>query len=211
MVIFGGLELVAAGYILHKHNQNKRERRRLEEDAEILEEEQYHRRSHSHNRSRSYDDRDDNGYRAHNRKHRHDHATTSESQRPVEEKPQYLSPGYYAQPPRASSAPPQDEYYPPTGWPEHWKQSQYSEQNTAPSYAQANAAQYPQRQAPPSGSSRRSRSPAPSSSSRGRTEARPSQSGSSGYLEEQRHSRRGDAMSDRRSTASYDPPPEYRA
>ena len=36
MVIFGGLELVAAGYILHKHNKNKRERRRLEEEAEEL-------------------------------------------------------------------------------------------------------------------------------------------------------------------------------
>ncbi|PBP23084.1 hypothetical protein BUE80_DR005695 [Diplocarpon rosae] len=41
MVILGGLELVAAGYIIHKHLQNKKERQRLEDEAAALEEEQY--------------------------------------------------------------------------------------------------------------------------------------------------------------------------
>ncbi|KAK2628992.1 hypothetical protein QTJ16_002095 [Diplocarpon rosae] len=39
MVILGGLELVAAGYIIHKHLQNKKERQRLEDEAAALEEE----------------------------------------------------------------------------------------------------------------------------------------------------------------------------
>ncbi|PBP20866.1 hypothetical protein BUE80_DR008443 [Diplocarpon rosae] len=41
MVILGGLELVAAGYVIHQHLQNKKERQRLEDEAAALEEEQY--------------------------------------------------------------------------------------------------------------------------------------------------------------------------
>ena len=39
MVILGGLEIVAAGYLYHKHEQNKKERERLREEDEALEEE----------------------------------------------------------------------------------------------------------------------------------------------------------------------------
>jgi hypothetical protein len=34
MVLLGGLELVAAGYFVHKHQQNKKERQRLEDEEE---------------------------------------------------------------------------------------------------------------------------------------------------------------------------------
>ncbi|KAI9052440.1 hypothetical protein LZ554_003786 [Drepanopeziza brunnea f. sp. 'monogermtubi'] len=67
MVILGGLELVAAGYILKKHCDNKREKQRIEDEAAALEEQQYrifpsdgrgrhsqsqHRRRRSHSRRR---------------------------------------------------------------------------------------------------------------------------------------------------------------
>ncbi|KAI6714844.1 hypothetical protein JHW43_002687 [Diplocarpon mali] len=41
MVILGGLELVAAGYLIHKHCQNKEAKQRLEAAAAALEEQQY--------------------------------------------------------------------------------------------------------------------------------------------------------------------------
>lgn len=65
MVLLGGLEIVAAGYLIHKHQQNKKDRQRLEDEAAALEESQYRifppdqrpsssqhrrRRSHSHER-----------------------------------------------------------------------------------------------------------------------------------------------------------------
>ena len=71
MVLLGGLEIVAAGYLIHKHQQNKKDKARLEEEAAALEEEQYrifppedrkHRRPrsasrgrHSHEHHRSHD------------------------------------------------------------------------------------------------------------------------------------------------------------
>jgi hypothetical protein len=76
MVLLGGLELVAAGYIIHKHNKNKREKRRLQEEADAIEAERLnvagpsssHRRTHSHDghtthhHSRSKDAYDDDDY-----------------------------------------------------------------------------------------------------------------------------------------------------
>jgi len=41
MVILGGLELAAAGYIIHKHRKNKREKQRLQEEEAALQQEQY--------------------------------------------------------------------------------------------------------------------------------------------------------------------------
>jgi len=108
MVIFGGLELVAAGYIIHKHSKNKKEKRRLEEEAAALEEQQYriypspppHRRHHSHDRRHSRD-----------RKHRNE-AQVAPGQ------PPYINGSgagnvYAEYPPRANSVPPT---YPQNGW-----------------------------------------------------------------------------------------------
>ena len=65
MVILGGLEIVAAGYLIHKHNKNKKERARLEEEVAALEESSYplfpadqrpprrHTHSHTHSQSQS--------------------------------------------------------------------------------------------------------------------------------------------------------------
>lgn len=91
MVLLGGLELVAAGYIIHKHQQNKRDKQRLEEEAATLEEEQYrifppdsrpsrseHRRRRSHSRRRHSYDRDDRR----NRPHSHDGKYRRESPSP---------------------------------------------------------------------------------------------------------------------------------
>jgi len=48
MVIFGGLELVAAGYLLHEHAKHKEERAHLEEEATALERGRRRRRHHRH-------------------------------------------------------------------------------------------------------------------------------------------------------------------
>ncbi|KAK0118478.1 hypothetical protein ONS95_012763 [Cadophora gregata] len=95
MVILGGLELVAVGYIIHKHNQNKKEKQRIEEEAAALEEQQYRifpsdgrgRHSQSHHRRR----------RSHSRRrHSADGKYRKESPRP---------PMPVARPPQYSSAP----------------------------------------------------------------------------------------------------------
>jgi hypothetical protein len=122
MVVFGGLELVAAGYLIHKYNKTKEEQRRIEEEEERLErlerrsrsdyrrKHSHERRRHSRDRKRRYDDE----------KHSH------------EPRPQYLTQPA-PQPPRASSAPPPMEgYYPPTGWPQEWKQAQRPERSANP-------------------------------------------------------------------------------
>ncbi|KAG9242776.1 hypothetical protein BJ878DRAFT_481715 [Calycina marina] len=56
MVILGGLEIVAAGYLIHKHKKTKRERERLAEEAAALEESSYPLFSdcHHHNHSSHY-------------------------------------------------------------------------------------------------------------------------------------------------------------
>ncbi|KAG4437012.1 hypothetical protein IFR05_007516 [Cadophora sp. M221] len=91
MVILGGLELVAAGYIIHKHAQNKKEKQRIEDEAAALEEQQYRifpsdgrgRHSHSQHRRR----------RSHSRRrHSTDGRHRKESPRPpmpVSRPPQY--------------------------------------------------------------------------------------------------------------------------
>ena len=50
MVIFGGLELVAAGVILHKYNKGKEQERDLERDQERRARERRHDRKHHHRR-----------------------------------------------------------------------------------------------------------------------------------------------------------------
>jgi hypothetical protein len=50
MVLFGGLEIVAAGYVYHKHKEHKKERERLEDEAEEERRraERYRRRKRNH-------------------------------------------------------------------------------------------------------------------------------------------------------------------
>jgi len=70
MVILGGLEIVAAGYLIHKHQQHKKDRALAEEEEAYLEEEEdrkhrsrhghghgsHSRRRHSRERRHSYDE-----------------------------------------------------------------------------------------------------------------------------------------------------------
>lgn len=193
MVIFGGLELVAAGYLLHEHSKHKEERARLEEEEAALERRR-RRRRHSAERRRHH---------SHERKHSYYEYEDAKPPR----RPQYLAPPTYpaaspyaapaTQPARAYSAPPlqhqqqqQDPNDPPTGWPAHWAQSQTLDPNVEPArreagplpvkygwrpdqdhvesnrYQNQNQNQNPQ-YSPAPASSRRSRS-------RGRSDTRPS-------------------------------------
>jgi hypothetical protein len=137
MVIFGGLELVAAGYLLHEHSKNKEERARLEEEEAALERRR-RRRRHSADRRRHH---------SHERKHSYYEYEDAKPSRP-----QYVAPptypaanSYLAPTPqhtRANSAPPpqqqqQDPNYPPTGWPAHWPQSQTPDPNVTTARGEA--------------------------------------------------------------------------
>jgi hypothetical protein len=215
MVILGGLELVAAGYILHKHSKNKRERQRLREAEELLEEEEYHRRSHSHTgRGRRHSHERE---RSHTRRHRHDHKEYYGDQKPAidaQTPSQYLKPEYlpaHTQPQRASSAPPPQEGYPPTGWPAHWKQSQYPEPNNRPIYGWKDGTQHQQYSTPVQDRARNGGySQDQINASRGRADARSSQEMSGGRGDDGRRTRvtrSGDELS---REDYYDPPPEYR-
>jgi hypothetical protein len=150
MVILGGLEIVAAGYLIHKHQQNKKDRARAEAEEAAIEEEEYRRRhGKSEHRRR----------RRHSRERRHSYSYDGKNEyrpRPTMKPPapQQISPASMAQQstrppppynsvPTATSQPPQDIKYgwtdepapqqqppqqdpnfPPTGWPSHWPQSQ---------------------------------------------------------------------------------------
>lgn len=78
MVIFGGLEIVAAGYLIHKHQQNKKDKQRIDDEAAALEESQYRiysdgSSSHQHRRrSHSRERRDSRGRHSHERQERRD-------------------------------------------------------------------------------------------------------------------------------------------
>ena len=133
MVLLGGLEIVAAGYLIHKHNKNKKERARLEEEVAALEESSYplfeadqrppRRHTHSHSQSRPHThsslslaqiDESDEERRERRRRRR--------EKRRREEEYEYE---------RTNSAPPkmaqtQTVVAPGVvaGWPAHWKQTQ---------------------------------------------------------------------------------------
>ncbi|KAE8445588.1 hypothetical protein EG329_013221 [Mollisiaceae sp. DMI_Dod_QoI] len=191
MVLLGGLELVAAGYIIHKHQQNKRDKQRLDDEAAALEEEQYHlfppddgrnsrsdnRRRRSHSRRRHSYDR----YDRHDRPHSHDGKYRRESPsprpKPILKPTNYSNPqlaqqrpppynAALATPPMAAAQrpapqaqpqpqpapqsypqdikygwtddqpsqqrPPQNQNYPPTGWPAEWQQSQGAGSSSRP-------------------------------------------------------------------------------
>ncbi|RDW82061.1 hypothetical protein BP6252_03173 [Coleophoma cylindrospora] len=147
MVILGGLEVLAAGYLLHKHNKNKKERARLEEEAAALEEQQYQilpperhgRRHNSHDRKHSYERRHSHSRDRKHSRHRQDHhAGPSQSvpppqyvaavppQYPVQQHPNNSQ--FFPPPPPNPPVPQQQQggYYPPTGIPAHWEQKAQS-------------------------------------------------------------------------------------
>lgn len=108
MVILGGLELVAAGYLINRHQKNKQEARRLQEEEDALEESRYRihsandagpgrRRSHSH-------DRHDRKHSHSHRRHSHDRRHSREDRRD-DRKHNYERPEKQSRP-HASSAPP---------------------------------------------------------------------------------------------------------
>jgi hypothetical protein len=84
MVILGGLEIVAAGYLIHKHQQIKKDRARVEEEEAILEEEEYRRRHPRHGHGSQ-------SRRRHSRERRHSydgkHEYKHESPRPRPARP----------------------------------------------------------------------------------------------------------------------------
>lgn len=132
MVLLGGLEIVAAGYLIHKHNKNKKERARLEEEVAALEESSYplfpadqrpprrHTHSHSHSRihtnssqSLAQIDESDEERRERRRRRREkrreeevEHERTSSAPPKMSQTQTVVAPGVVA------------------GWPAHWKQSQ---------------------------------------------------------------------------------------
>jgi len=121
MVILGGLELVAAGYLLREHAKNKRDRRDLRQEAETLEDTQYEVEQEERRRRRTHSHNGRHHHRPDSRERRHHYA---------DPKPPYnpnLTYGSQPQgPPRPSSVPPMMQTtpnYPPTGWPAHWDQS----------------------------------------------------------------------------------------
>ncbi|KAF4630853.1 hypothetical protein G7Y89_g7290 [Cudoniella acicularis] len=92
MVLLGGLEIVAAGYLINKHQKNKRERQRIEDERLALEEEQYHlfppederhgRRHRSHSERRHSDDRHERRRSSRERRHSRDRKPRRESPPP---------------------------------------------------------------------------------------------------------------------------------
>ena len=108
MVILGGLELVAAGYLINRHQKNKQEARRLQEEEEALEESRYRiysadnagpgrRRSHSHDR---HDRKHSHSRRRHSLDRRHSRDDRRDDGKHSYERPQRQSR------PHAGSAPP---------------------------------------------------------------------------------------------------------
>lgn len=112
MVLLGGLELVAAGYLIHQHQKIKKERSQLEEESYPLQEDGSHRHSHrrhSQERRHSREGRHSRD-RRHGRSHSYDgegkhrrHRSESRERRHRREKEEYVPrPGRG----RENSAPP---------------------------------------------------------------------------------------------------------
>jgi hypothetical protein len=150
MVILGGLEVVAAGYLIHKHQKNKKERERIEDERAEIEEEEYRHRpsSHHHRRHRSHSRR----RHSHDRPHSHDGRYGRENHKPKpilkpapmpaaqsmyqaspqydahpnppQQRPQDVKYGWTDNTPAPAAAPQQQQTFPVTGWPAHWEQSQ---------------------------------------------------------------------------------------
>jgi len=217
MVILGGLELVAAGYLINKHSKNKKEKRRLEEEEEAaLEEEedrlQYqpssHHQRHSYDRKYSHDQK-----HSHDGKHSHDR---KHSRRRSPERPNYTpkpilvngAPQYIPNTPAVNSAP--SQAYPPTGWPAHWEQSRHptpQQMNVPPTYA----ASVPN--PPPQFDPKVQSHPGNYAASRGRSSTRHSEGAESSTRRERHHSALSTWPHVRfavpGSKDRHSPPPEY--
>lgn len=150
MVLLGGLEVVAAGYLLHKHQQNKKERQRLEEERLDAEEEEYRRRRPTHRRHHSHSPRRHSHHRPHSHdgRYRPESSKTTHSTVPspapipvapsMHSQPTYQTP-YQPPPPQydpssAPQRPPQDVKY---GWsseaaPQQQQQPQQQQTQTFP-------------------------------------------------------------------------------
>jgi len=154
MVLFGGLEVVAAGYLIHKHQKNKKEKERIEDERAYLEEEEEHRHrpSNHHRRRRSQSRR----RHSHDRPHSHDGRYGRETSKPKPVPvpvPMPAAQSMHQAPPRYDTQPPpqqrpqdvkygwndnnpapapsqQQQTFPITGWPSHWEQSQRSGSTT---------------------------------------------------------------------------------
>jgi hypothetical protein len=103
MVLLGGLEIVAAGYLIHKHQQNKKDKQRLEEEAAALEESQY--RIFPPDRPASSSQHDRRRRRSHSRE-RHDRRDRHDRPHSVDGKYGRESSG----PRRDSARPPKPQY-----------------------------------------------------------------------------------------------------
>ena len=135
MVIFGGLELVAAGYLIHRHSKHKRERR-LQQEAFLV--------PHQRDRATSTPSIHEHGGRSHSL----DQNYTYTDQKPPNW--QHLQPQlqYTCSPtsqlPHTNSLPPGG--YPVTAWPQQWEQLQLQPQlqatNPHITYQQPHNAQY---------------------------------------------------------------------
>ncbi|OCL10782.1 hypothetical protein AOQ84DRAFT_353362 [Glonium stellatum] len=112
MVIFGGLELVAAGYLIHRHSKHKRERR-LQQEALVVPPQrgrasstpsipEHSGRSHSFDQSYTYNDQKPPNWQR------------------LQPQPQYTYPPVSPLP-HTNSLP---AGYPVTAWPQQWEQPQ---------------------------------------------------------------------------------------
>ena len=134
---------------MHKHQKNKKEKERIEDERAQLEEEEYRRRHHGHRRK----------HHSHDRPHSHDGRYGRESPKPKPilkpttmpaAQPMYQAPPFQAPPqydahpnppqqrpqdvkygwtddtpaPGVPPPPQQQQTFPVTGWPAHWEQSQ---------------------------------------------------------------------------------------
>jgi len=162
MVILGGLEVLAAGYLLHKHNQNKRERAIIREETAALEEQTYplqdkppysqpHRHSHSHDREETREERRERHRRRHSRERRERQKREWEDERRYGR--EHSAPPKINVPVKRQDAvvfPMQTQTQQPggvvTGWPASWEQSHTAP--TPPPQTQRqvplNANEYPQ-------------------------------------------------------------------
>lgn len=225
MVILGGLEIVAAGYLIHKHQQNKKDKARIEEEEAILEEEEYRKRHsrHGHEHRHSSHSR-----RRHSRERRHSYDGKyeygRESSRPMTARPAMRPPVPQQVPPMAQQSmrppppsmaqvpppyhtvptatpqPPQDIKYGWTDEPTPQQQQQQSQPQQDPNYPPTGwPSHWSQSQMPDSGA--RLQTPNQrGESSRGRGERR--------AVSASPHVRF--AVPRRERSPSFSPPPSYR-
>jgi hypothetical protein len=128
---------VAAGYLIHKHNQNKRDRAIIQEEAAALEESQYplqesrprRRHSHSHTSSDDKGESREDRHERHRRRRSRERREREKWERENGGRDHGAPPKIHSQPPQPAMFPvqtqiPQPGGFPLTGWPSHWKQSQ---------------------------------------------------------------------------------------